>query len=95
MTHTHRTRSIGSSFMAHGIQGIEPHHKTEQLMAGATAHRFTRDLPQGGPSNRLRHRVGGMMIALGGAIAGKTHDIQDRRATTPSATATSGFLPTR
>jgi hypothetical protein len=95
VTHTHRTHSIGSSFMAHGIQGIEPHHKTEQLMAGATTHRITRDLPHRGAPNRLRYRVGGVMIALGAAIAGRTHDIQDRRATTPSPTATSGFVPTR
>jgi hypothetical protein len=95
VTHTHHTHSIGSSFMAHGIQGIEPHHATSRLMAEATAHRNTRDLHPTGAPNRLRYRIGGVMIALGAAIAGKTHDIQERRATTPSPTATSGFFPTR
>jgi hypothetical protein len=95
VTHTHRTHSIGSSFMAHGIQGIEPHHATSRLIAEATAHRNTRALHPTGAPNRLRYRIGGVMIALGAAIAGKTHDIQERRATTPSSTATSGFVPTR
>lgn len=91
MNHTHS--SIGTSLMTHGIQGIDTHYKTGQLMADANTQRLINNVRAGGTTG-LRHRIGGMMIALGAAIAGKTHDLQERQATMPSPTAKSGFVPT-
>lgn len=78
MNHTQQHHSIGTSLMTHGMQGIDTHYKTEQLMAAADARQLSNDLRGNGTASGLRHRIGGMMIALGAAIAGKTHDIQAR-----------------
>ena len=89
MNHTH---SIGTSFMTHGIEGIGAHHKTHQLMAAANARR----LDDVNGSTSLRHHLGSLMISIGAAVAGKTHDIQERQATRPSHTsAKPGAVPTR
>lgn len=87
-------QSIGSSLFAHGIQGIDTHYKTEQLMHDVNTRQMIIDLRDAGTTTSLRNRIGGMMIALGAAIAGKTHDLQERQATTPSPSAKSGFVPT-
>lgn len=87
-------QSIGTSLIIHGIQGIDTHHRTERLMADVNTHWITSGLKGDNASSSLRHRIGGMMIALGAAIAGTTHDLQERQATMPSPSAKSGFVPT-
>ena len=92
----HTQHSIGTSLMTHGIQGIDTHFKTGQLMADAQNRQMIIDLHDAGATTDLRHRIGGMMIALGAAITGKTHDIQERQATRPShPTAKPGVVPSR
>ena len=95
MTYTQHDHSIGSSLMIHGYQGIDAHYKTAQLMASARAHELLNNVRATGTNPGLRHRFGAMLIALGAAIAGKTHDIQARQATMPSPTAKPGAVPTR
>lgn len=90
----HTQHSIGSSLMTHGIQGIDTHYKTGQLMADARNRQLIIDLRDAGAADSLRHRLGRMMISLGAAIAGKTHDIQERQATRPShPSAKAGAVP--
>jgi hypothetical protein len=94
MNHPHR--SISNSLVIHGIQGIDTHHKTAKLMADVNSHRIISELRNANAMPGIRHRIGGMMIALGAAIAGKTHDIQARQATMPSpSSAKPGVVPTR
>lgn len=90
------THSIGTSLMTHGLHGIDTHYKTEQLMRDTNTRKRFSDVHATGEPSGMRHRIGGMMIALGAAIAGKTHDIQARQATMPSPrSAKPGVVPTR
>lgn len=96
MTSIQHDPSIGTSLMIHGYQGIDAHYKTAQLMAGARAHELLNNVRATGTNPGVRHRFGGILIAIGAAIAGKTHDIQARQATMPSpSSAKPGVVPTR
>ncbi len=86
---------MSTSLFAHGIQGIDTHYTTERLLIDAETRRTLDTLRASGTAIGVRHALGGMMIALGAAIAGKTHDLQERQATMPSPSAKSGFVPTR
>lgn len=95
MKNTHHDYSIGTSFLIHGTQGIDTHYKTDHLMLDAETRQLISSLRASGNPAGIRHRIGGMMIALGAAISGKTHDLQERQATMPSPTAKPGVVPTR
>ena len=86
---------IGTTLLDHGNTGINVQYRTSQLLADAHTHRLISQLPHTGRPNRLRVHIGGMMIALGAAIAGTKHDLQERQSTMPPPFRKPGFVPTR
>lgn len=86
---------IGTHFLTHGIDDIETHHRTRQLLDHADTRRLVARLGHAGRPEGLRARLGGMLIALGAAITGTTHDLQERQGGMPSPFRKSGFVPTR
>lgn len=86
---------IGTRFLAYGIDDIETHHRTRQLLDHAETRRLFARLDRARRPEALRAQLGGVLIALGTAIAGTTHTFQERQGEMPLPLRRSGFFPTR
>lgn len=81
---------IGNRFLDYSNVGIHTHYRIALLLADAESRQSL-----AGYRSTLRGRIGEMMITLGVAIAGTTHDLQERRASMPTPSRKPGFSPTR
>jgi hypothetical protein len=86
---------IGTRVLDYSNVGIHTHYRIGLLLADAETRQRLAELRDAGHRTTLRIRIGEMMIALGAAIAGTTHDLHDRQATMPPPLRKPGFSPTR
>ncbi len=87
--------SVGQDFMTFGNEAIGVHHAIQRRLVDAERHVIITNIRNRTQPTGIRNRLGGMMIALGTHLAGKTIDLQERQATMPAPEPKSGFVPTR